>query len=91
MWRNSLAIRGDKDAGNRVGGMRRHGSTGDRIDLYLGVAMIGDDERRTPGNLNAPTIRPRQASTVSMASITAGMTPVCPTMSPFAKFTTMNR
>ena len=53
--------------------------------------MVGGhqaDARRAGASRRETT--PREASTVSTARTTAGTTPVCPTMSGFAKFTTQN-
>src|ERR1700720_4248855 len=44
-----------------------------------------------PAGSTASAIRPSMASTTSTAVTVAGKTPVCPTMSGFAKFTTRKR
>ena len=62
-----------------------------RLEHLLGVAVVGADEADAPCRPTASTTRPRQASTVSTARTTAGITPVCPTMSGFAKFTIAKR
>ncbi len=79
------------DHGNRVGRVRGEDWPVAAIDLALGVAVVGRDEqrprapRRPPGRCDRGTRR-----RISTARTVAAKSPVCPTMSAFAKLATMS-
>ena len=82
--RSSMPVGGDdaRHRVQRVRGVRRAVV----VEHVVGVAVVGGDEQHAAGRARRPsTTSPRQRSTVSIASTAAGITPVWPTMSAFAK------
>ena len=74
-------------------GVRRVGRVRAPVGLEhrLGVSVVRRDQADAAYPLGRLDDLAETASTVSTAFTTAGITPVCPTMSAFAKFTTQNR
>ncbi len=84
-----LRIRAAEDHRHGAGGVRGERRVVARVDLLLGVAVVGGDQQAAARFVTAASIRSRQASTTSTARTVASNTPVCPTMSGLAKLTTM--
>ena len=78
----------ERDGIRRVRRVRAH-PVG--LEHDLSVSVIGRYQTHAAGFLHAREDLPRQRSASSTAVTTAGIEPVCPTMSGFAKFTTANR